>query len=148
MKYKIEVTLTAQKDLHEIMEYITLKLYNLDAARRQVKRIRVAIDHAAENPYMYPVYYPEETLKHDYRKLPVDRYLVFYWVDEERKTITVARVLYGRRNYLTTGGGSSDLSAPLMKWKFDTSLNDVSVGATDLKNVVPSDALSDAPENS
>ena len=148
MKYKIEVTLTAQKDLHEIMEYITLKLYNLDAARRQVKLIRVAIDHAAENPYMYPVYYPEETLKHDYRKLPVDRYLVFYWVDEERKTITVARVLYGRRNYQTTGGGSSYLSEPLMKWKFDTSLNDVSVGATDLKNVVPSDALSDAPENS
>ena len=120
MKYKIEVTLTAQKDLHEIMEYIALKLYNLEAARRQVKRIRVAIDHAAENPYMYPVYYPEETLKHDYRKLPVDRYLVFYWVDEERKTITVARVLYSRRNYQTTGGGSSYLSEPPMKWKFDT----------------------------
>ena len=30
----------------------------------------------------------------------VKNYLIFYWVDEENKTVTVARVIYSRRDYL------------------------------------------------
>ena len=42
---------------------------------------------------------PIRPLKHEYRKLRVRNYLVFYWVDEERKLVTVARMIYARRNY-------------------------------------------------
>lgn len=117
MKYKIKYLDAVQNDLLNIAEYLSGVLGNPSAARRQVKRIRVAIDHAAENPYMYPVYYPAERLKHDYRKIPVDRYLIFYWVEELTKTIVVARVLHGKRDIQKSSGGSSYLSEPPMKWK-------------------------------
>ena len=118
MKYKINYLDTAQNDLLNIAEHISNILRNPSAARRQAMRIRDAIDYAAENPYMYPVYYPVEKLKHDYRRIPAGRYLVFYWVEEERKTIHIARVLYSRRNYMMTDGGASYLNEPPMRWKF------------------------------
>ncbi|WP_366944681.1 hypothetical protein [uncultured Fibrobacter sp.] len=40
-------------------------------------------------------------LKHDFRKMVVQNYSVFYWVDENSKTITVARILYNRRNIIS-----------------------------------------------
>ena len=36
---------------------------------------------------------------HEYRKTVVENYLMFYWVDEPGKTVTVARVIYGKRDY-------------------------------------------------
>jgi plasmid stabilization system protein ParE len=33
--------------------------------------------------------------------LLVKNYFVFYWVDENEKTVTIARVIYARRNIST-----------------------------------------------
>lgn len=38
-------------------------------------------------------------LNHKYRKTVVENYLIFYWVDEPGKTVTVARGIYGKRDY-------------------------------------------------
>ncbi len=117
MKYKITYLPAAQNDLLEITEYIAVKLNNPEAALKQAERIRDAVNNAAENPYMYPVHYPVKKLKHDYRKIPVNNYLIFYWVEESKKTITAARILYNRRNYMMTDGGASYLNEPPMRWK-------------------------------
>ena len=50
-------------------------------------------------PYANPVHMPIRPLKHEYRKLRVRNYLMLYWVDEERKLVTIACVVYARRNY-------------------------------------------------
>lgn len=100
MKYRIRYLPIAQCDILEIAEYITEKLYNPEAAKRQVNRIVEAIRLTSEAPYMYPLHHSAQPLKHDYRKIPVNHYLVFYWVDERKKTITVARVIYGKHDYM------------------------------------------------
>lgn len=33
-------------------------------------------------------------------KIMVDNYIVFYIVNEESKTVTIIRILYGRRNWI------------------------------------------------
>ena len=35
-------------------------------------------------PYATPAYQPIRPLKHEYRKILVQNYLMFYWVDEEK----------------------------------------------------------------
>ena len=72
--YKLEYLPVARKDMIEIVRYISRELQN-------------------------PDYQPIRSLKHEYRKILVQNYLMFYWVDEEEKLVTVARVVYAKRDY-------------------------------------------------
>lgn len=97
--YKLEYLPAARQDMLEIVQYISLELKNPDAANR----LAVELINAAENilnfPYKAPVYQPIRPLKYEYRKILVHKFLIFYWVDEERKLVTIARVVYGKQNY-------------------------------------------------
>lgn len=42
---------------------------------------------------------PLRPLKHEYRKPLVENYMMLYWVSETEKRVTIARVVYARRNY-------------------------------------------------
>ncbi|HCI17284.1 MAG TPA: type II toxin-antitoxin system RelE/ParE family toxin, partial [Lachnospiraceae bacterium] len=50
-------------------------------------------------PYAQPAYAPLRPLKHEYRKPLVENYMMLYWVSETEKRVTIARVVYARRNY-------------------------------------------------
>lgn len=97
--YQLEFLPTAQRDLIEIVQYISRELNNPASAKELAGELISSAEKLRDFPYMYPVYYPIRALKREYRKLPVKNYLLFYWVDEQEKTITVARVIYARRNY-------------------------------------------------
>lgn len=96
--YRIEYLPAALRDLVEIAAYIGVELDNPNAADRFADDIAESMSAAAEQPYMYPAYTPIKPLKHEYRKIVVRNYDVFYWVDEPDKTVTVARVIYAGRD--------------------------------------------------
>ena len=103
MTYKIEYLSSALRDLTQIADYIGVKLNNPEASDRLSESIVSTIDKLAEMPYRYPIYYPlaafpVKPLKLEYRKLVVKNYLVFYWLNEEKHLVTIARVIYGGRN--------------------------------------------------
>ena len=103
MTYKIEYLPSALLDLTEIADYIGGKLNNPEAADRLSETIVSTIEKLTDMPYRYPVYYPVATfsvkpLKMEYRKMVIKNYLVFYWVNEEKHLVTIARVIYGGRN--------------------------------------------------
>ncbi len=103
MTYLIEYLPSALRDLTEIADYIGVKLNNPEAADRLSENIVSTIEKLGEMPYRYPVYFPlaafsVKPLKSEYRKMVVKNYLVFYWVDEEKNRVTIARVIYGGRN--------------------------------------------------
>ena len=83
----------------EAVRYISETLHNPTAAERLAVELIEAGDSILTFPYANPVHMPIRPLKHEYRKLRVHNYLMFYWVNEERKLVTVARVIYARRNY-------------------------------------------------
>lgn len=97
-EYQIEFLPAADRDLIETARYVARELDSPKAAEKLVSSIIESIDAIASMPYANPIYLPIRPLAHEFRKLLVKNYLVLYWVDEERRTITIARVVYARRN--------------------------------------------------
>ena len=97
MSYQIEYLPAALHDLTDIAYYIGVELHNPDAADRLAEKIVTAVDSLADMPYRFAAYHPAKPLRRDYRRVVVDNYVVFYWVDEEKQKVTIARVIYGGR---------------------------------------------------
>lgn len=97
--YNLEYLPVARQDMVEIVRYISRELNNLAAADRLATELIEAGNSIPTFPYAYPAYIPIRPLKHEYRKLLVQNYFMFYWVDEDKKLVTVARVIYAKRDY-------------------------------------------------
>ena len=97
--YKLEYLPVARKDMLEIVRYISRELQNPGAADHLAVELVDAAESVLSFPYAPPAYQPNRPLKHEYRKILVQNYLMFYWVDEEKKLVTVARVVYAKRDY-------------------------------------------------
>lgn len=97
--YQLEYLPAARKDMLEIVRYINRDLQNPDAAVRLAADLVNAAERVLEFPYATPAYQPIRPLKREYRNILVQKFLMFYWVDEEKKRVTVARVVYAKRDY-------------------------------------------------
>lgn len=97
--YKLEYLPVARRDMIEIVRYIGQELQNPTAADQLAMELIEAGDSIPKFPYANPAFIPIRPLKHEYRKLLVQNYFMFYWVDEVKKLVTVARVVYARRDY-------------------------------------------------
>jgi addiction module RelE/StbE family toxin len=96
--YKVEYLPIAKTDIEEITDYISNKLQNPSVALKLAEEIINATQKLSEMPYIHPAYYPIRPLKNEYRKLIVNNYIVFYSVSEQTKTVTIARIIYAKRN--------------------------------------------------
>lgn len=96
--YKLEYLPVAQRDMVEIVRYISGELQNAAAADRLAMDLVNAAECVLTFPYALPAYQPIRPLKREYRKILVQKFLMFYWVDEEKKLVTVARVVYAKRD--------------------------------------------------
>lgn len=91
--YKLEYLPVARRDMIEIVRYISQELQNPTAADKLAMELIEAGDSIPKFPYANPAFIPIRPLKHEYRKLLVQNYFMFYWVDEVKKLVTVARVV-------------------------------------------------------
>ena len=94
--YKLEYLPAARQDMVDIVRYISRELCNPSAAERLAMELIQAGDSIPGFPYANPAYTPIRPLKHEYRKRLVQNYIMFYWVDEGKKLVTVARVIYAK----------------------------------------------------
>ncbi|MBQ6734692.1 MAG: type II toxin-antitoxin system RelE/ParE family toxin [Lachnospiraceae bacterium] len=97
-KYKVEYLPLAMKDMVDIAAYISGELCNPDAAQALAEQFVSCGDELAKYPYRNGVYVPAKKLKHEYRRVLVGHYGMYYWVDEEARSVTIARVIYQRRD--------------------------------------------------
>lgn len=97
--YKVEYLPSARQDMLDAVTYISRDLCSPQAAERLAEDLIKAADNLGLFPYANAVYIPIKALKYEYRKLLVKNYIIFYRVDETGKTVTVARVIYARRDY-------------------------------------------------
>ena len=97
--YSVEYMPLAVQDMVEIVVYITRELNNPAAAERIAERLAEAGESLRDFPYAQPAYTPLRPIKHEYRKLLVENYMMLYWITEAEKCVTIARVVYARRNY-------------------------------------------------
>lgn len=97
--YKLEYLPVARQDMVDIVQYISRKLCNPTAADQLAIELIEAGDSIPRFPYANQAYTPIRPLKHEYRKRLVQNYVMFYWVDEGEKLVTVARVIYAKRDF-------------------------------------------------
>lgn len=98
--YNLTYTETAKRNIIEIAGYISHELKAPESARKLVAKLMQAAADITAFPYAHSIHQMpqnEEPLKHEYRKILVDNYFVFYYVDETQSLIVVSAVIYARR---------------------------------------------------
>ena len=98
MNWEVRYAEDARRDLEGIYRHIAEVLRVEETARRQVLRIMDAVDSLAAFPMRHPFYEDEPWFSRGMRRMPVDRYLVFYFTDESRHMVNVARIMYAGRD--------------------------------------------------
>ena len=98
--YEIEFTEDARDEIREIYEYISKNLVNEDDAKRLMRKMRKNVMDLAESPKIYAKIKKKDRMKREFRRMVVDNFIVLYTIDENKKTIYISHMYYGRRNYL------------------------------------------------
>ena len=97
--YSIEYQPIAMQDMVEIVRYISQELCNTSAAEKLANDMIEAAESLVVFPYSKAVHFTQKPLKHEYRRLVVKNYAMFYWINEAEKRVVITRVVYARRNF-------------------------------------------------
>ena len=98
MKYKIEISEQADKDLRNIYEYIAFELQAPKNASGQIDRLEKHILSLDSMPEKYRIYDKEPWKSRGLHILPVDNYVVLYIPDTDTKVVTILRIMYSGRD--------------------------------------------------
>ncbi len=96
--YIVQYSINALDDLREIYTYIADKLLVPEIAARQMNRIRKEVRSLYFMPTRYALVDWEPWKSMQMHQLPVDNFIIYYLVDDETGTVTVARIFYGGRD--------------------------------------------------
>ena len=99
MKNKILYTDEARCDLDSIWDYIALDLQNQQAAERLVSKIMDRVEQLEDFAESGMLLSAISEVIGEERFLVCENYLIFYHTG--KSAVTVDRVLYGRRDYLS-----------------------------------------------
>ena len=92
--YKIEFLPIAKEDINNIIYYTSYNLKNVAASRKLRDLFISSLDYIIAFPYGNSVYKNKRILKCEYRSYRVKNFLMFYTINEDKKLITIVRVLY------------------------------------------------------
>lgn len=96
--YAVLYSPRAKDDLSEIYSYIASDLESPGNAKGQTNRIREEIRSLGFMPARYDIVDWELWRSMGMHKVPVDNFVIFYTIDDERRTVTVIRIFYGGRD--------------------------------------------------
>ena len=97
--YKLEILPIAKKDIDDIIYYISYNLKNITAAKKLRDLFISSLDKIIAFSYGYPKYKSTQILENEYRSFKVKNYLMFYTINEDKKLITIIRILYKKMNF-------------------------------------------------
>lgn len=98
MIYKVDISDEAKFDLRGIYEYIAFELLSPENAAGQIKRLQKSIMSLNEMPKRFRLHDREPWKSRGLRMVPVDNYIVFYIPNDEKKVVTITRVMYSGRD--------------------------------------------------
>lgn len=99
MKYKIIRTDKAEEQLRQIIFYIADDSGSVDIAINYLDKIEAAINRLKDLPKSRNTPRYSILRKQGYLVLIVEKHLVFYKIDDEKKTVTIYAVVDGRQEY-------------------------------------------------
>lgn len=96
--YTIKYSTKAINDLRDIYSYIAFNLQAPETAAKMVRRIRNSIKELDFMPERNPILDWEPWNSLNTRKMRVGNYLVFYIVDPLQSSVSIVRIVYGKRD--------------------------------------------------
>ncbi|CAM4236868.1 type II toxin-antitoxin system RelE/ParE family toxin [Paenibacillus alkaliterrae] len=97
--YRLVMTEPAEKDLRDIADYISNELLEPAMARKMVTKIADAIFEWEQISFRNGLVHDERLARQGIRKLLVDSYIVFYAISDREESVTIIRILYGKRHW-------------------------------------------------
>lgn len=96
-KYKIKLTKQATEHLQIIRDYISIELKASDAAKNMLKILKKKIFSLETMPQRIKCV--NEKPWHDlgFRKVKVKNYYIYFWIDENKRTIQINAIIYIKR---------------------------------------------------
>ena len=94
VKYKLRYLPLAQKDLLNIIDYISNDLKASGAAMDFIDILDETILRLKEFPFSCSLYRPQKPLETEYRYLPVKNFIIFYIVLEN--IVEIHRIVYAK----------------------------------------------------
>lgn len=98
-KYTVKITLQAQEQLREIISYIRFTLQAPGTARKLLDTLEEEIASLDQFPNRVPLTEEEPWHSQGIHKLSVKNYLVYFWVNEDTKTVQAIGIIYGRKDH-------------------------------------------------
>jgi len=97
--YSLNITDIAEEDILNTVKYIADALKAPTAANDLLDEIERHEEILENTPNIYPFVPDEYLAQKGLRFTMIKNYLMFYTINEDEKTVTVIRFLYGRRDW-------------------------------------------------
>ncbi len=98
MIYEVVLSEQADANLHNIFEYIACELRTVQTAADMLDQLEEKITKLNHMPERFKLYDREPWRSRGLRQLLVGSFCVFYIPNEQKKTVTIIRVIYGGRD--------------------------------------------------
>jgi len=99
MNYRVLITAIAEDDAGDIGKYIANELHSPQAAIDLLDEIDAIIHSLKQMPKKFALVSDKRLARMGIRSIPLGKYIVFYFVDEQSKKVVITRILYGARKW-------------------------------------------------
>lgn len=99
-QYKVQITKYALAQIEEIKNYITGDLQSPQAAYRLILEMKTKVASLGCMPKRNPLVSIKRWSEQGIRKIIVNNFIIYYWIDEKQQIVYVTAVVYGKRNQL------------------------------------------------
>ena len=100
MDYKVKLTDHAVAQLQEAVIYISKVLQASTVAKHWAARVKKELASLSTMPARYPLTEEEPWHTEGIHKMSVENFLVYYWINEEKKIVWITARVYARRDQL------------------------------------------------
>jgi len=100
MSYEVKLTKSAIGQLNEAIWYISKVLIEPETAKSWSDRIKKDISSLNQLPHRYPLVAEEPWRTEGIRKMTVENFIIYYWVNDDDFTVWITAAVYGRRDQL------------------------------------------------
>lgn len=98
--YEVKITKQAQEQIIEIIDYISYELFAPEAANSLLRKMQKSIMDLAEFPERNQLVDEEPWKTEGVRKIVVNNFLIYFWINNNAKKVQVIAVIYSKRNQL------------------------------------------------
>lgn len=98
--YEVKITQQAQEQMEEIVDYVSRELFAPEAAKSLLNKLENTIMSLSVFPEKHKLIDEEPWRSDGIRKVSVNNFLVYYWINKVESRVYVTAVIYDRRDQL------------------------------------------------